>query len=62
MPFSRAAEDYRRRAEECLMRANLAADSSIKREWIRLAEHWYSLARARDKAARRTKDMPQSKE
>ena len=62
MPFSKAAEDCRRRAEECLMKANLAPDSGIKREWIRLADHWYSLASVRDKAARWTKSRRHSKE
>jgi hypothetical protein len=35
---------YRRKADECRMRAKVAGDAMTRMEWLQLAEQWQTMA------------------
>lgn len=49
---SKTSEDWRRKAEECRTRANLAELPQQRAAWIRLAEDWETFADSMDEIAR----------
>ena len=55
MPTGKPAE-YRRFAEECRMRARLAADIEHRLQWTQLAEQWEALAISAEKARASSQD------
>jgi hypothetical protein len=36
--------NYRRKADECRMRAEVAGDAMTRMEWLQLAEQWQTMA------------------
>ena len=47
----KSARDYQRKAEECLHRADRAADPDHKAGWLRAAQDWQNLARCAEQSA-----------